>query len=298
MQDYNFGEVAPFAPLANSTLLKQTEEIERPAQGDGKLHRDNARIEFLGADSFVVADMDAYVEAIPAIDGSSDEGGEGGQESGGTESGSTEPVEEVSTSYEIVSDEESWNSSFANGVLKAYYEKYPSEDLWNNAENRAANFNDRHYEGTIDGVAVEADVTWASADAQKLTVGGDVYYAAIFYDFELRDLELFNDVALTESAGKTFVMTAGYYANCEHSYQGWIANGAQAPWICPNFLNDDPAAKIIFRYEGLDDVTPWGDALFGNGEGHKAWGTASAVAELGVNDFDESKFQMVLLKNA
>ena len=77
--------------------------------------------------------------------------------------------------FEVISDEESWNASFENGVLKLYYAANPSEDLWNNTTNKAASYNDRHYEGTIDGETVEAAVTWASEAAQKLTIDGVDY---------------------------------------------------------------------------------------------------------------------------
>ena len=88
-------------------------------------------------------------------------------------------------------------------------------------------------------------------------------------------------------------MTAGYYVGCEHSYQGWIANGAQTPWICVDFTDADANVKIIFRYDG-NDVYPWNDKVFGNGEGHKAWGIASLPAECGGTD--TSKLQIILEK--
>lgn len=319
MQQYNFGHEAPMAPLADSTLIEQTEEVEIPARQTG-LYRDNPNPEYLGAMQMVVTDTDKYVEAIPAIDGSSDEGGEGGQESGGTESGSTEPVEEVSTSYEIISDKESWETSFASGVLKAYYEKYPSEDIWNSKEGRACNFNDKIYTAKVytdpagEGEYEEKQFAafWLSDEVQKITeIGGDenVYYIPMFYDVPNQIYEMFcNAPGGYAAKAADLADSSSHYIKVESmsfggegvgpAYEGWIANGAQTPWICPNFMNEDPAAKIIFRYEGLDDVTPWGDTLFGNGEGHKAWGTASAPVELGINDFDESKFQMILLKNA
>ena len=212
----------------------------------------------------------------------------------GNETFFEDPTFEVTNSVEFVSDEASWNASFANGVLKAYYEKYPSEDLWHNTENRGASYNDRHYEGTLDGEAVEADIRWASDKSQKLIIGSAEYYAAIFYDFTLRELPLFNDAALTESADKVFVMTAGYYVNCSPSYAGWIANGAKAPWVCVNFINSDPAAKIIVKYEGYDDARPWGDSLFGNGKGHKAWGIESLQKAFDADATNTNKVQVVL----
>ena len=53
-----------------------------------------------------------------------------------------------SDSYDYIYDEASWNASYANGGLKAYYEWSDAanapykEDLWNTVENRAANIND------------------------------------------------------------------------------------------------------------------------------------------------------------
>ena len=34
------------------------------------------------------------------------------------------------TTFEYIYDETTWNESFANGVLKQYYAKYPDEDMW------------------------------------------------------------------------------------------------------------------------------------------------------------------------
>lgn len=34
------------------------------------------------------------------------------------------------TTFEYIYDEATWNESFANGVLKQYYAKYPDEDMW------------------------------------------------------------------------------------------------------------------------------------------------------------------------
>ena len=287
MQQYNFGHEAPMAPLADSTLIEQTVEVEIPARQTG-LYRDNPNPEYLGAMQMVVTDTDKYVKAIPAIDGSSDEGGEGGQESGGTESGSTEPVEEESTAYDYVYDEASWNASEANGALKKYHEKYPEEDWWNNAANRACNYNDRVYEGTVDSVNVVATAGWASEAAQSITIDNVTYYGAIFYGFDAQDIELFNDVALTESAGKTFAITSIHYSDdCGRSWQGAINNpGAQYPWICPNFA-DEEKAQVIFRYEGSDDIKPWGDKEIN-------WGCES-VAKLYGDEFDIEKFKMIII---
>ena len=51
--------------------------------------------------------------------------------------------------WDYIKDEASWNASYANGALKGYYVwadeagSYPyKEDLWNEADQRAANWND------------------------------------------------------------------------------------------------------------------------------------------------------------
>ena len=56
---------------------------------------------------------------------------------------------ETTTNYDIIKNESTWNASYESGCLAKYYpwadEKgsYPyKEDLWNNAANRAANWND------------------------------------------------------------------------------------------------------------------------------------------------------------
>ena len=209
---------------------------------------------------------------------------------------------EGSDSFDYVYDEQSWQDSYQNGAIKLYYEANPSEDLWNEEANRAANFNDRHYKGTIDNESVESDAQWESDNAQSITINDVKYYMAIFYDFDSHECELFNDVALSESANKTFVITETGYAHCTHCWAGAInAPGAKYPWICPHF-DSDVNAKIIFKYEGKDDVYPWGDIIFGNGEDHKAWGCASVPVELGEEflltngetSFDKDKFEMLL----
>lgn len=203
------------------------------------------------------------------------------------------PVYEVSNAFTYVHDEASFNESKANGGLKLYYEAYPTEDLWNETENRAANFNDRHYIGTIDGVNVESDAKWVSENTQSITVDDVTYYMAIFYHFDPCECELFNDAELTESANKTFIISSTSYAHCTNCWNGAVnAPGSTVPWIVPYFT-EDVNAKIIFRYEGKEDVYPWGDKIFG---ASRSWGVASIAKELGISaaDFDITKFQMVL----
>lgn len=198
------------------------------------------------------------------------------------------PTRTESTSYEFINDEVSWNESYANGVLKQYYAKNPSEDLWNASANRAANWNDRVYVAEVGGVEGEYAATWGET-YQKLTKDNEVYYVTMdavaggTYD-------LYLDEGVTP-ANTTITINEITYPNCEPSYQGFIGNGGQLPWICPNF-GEDVNAKVIFDYDGTE-YTPWGDTIFGTGEGHKAWGIESAV-NLGITDFDISKFKMYL----
>ena len=203
------------------------------------------------------------------------------------------PAEEESDAYDYVFDEDSWNESEANGALKKYHEKYPEEDWWNNAADRACNYNDRLYKGTLDSEEVESLVEWASGDAQKLTINGDVYYGPIFYGFVPQDVELFNDIDLTESAGKVLLISEiTYNGDCSRCWKGAINNpGAQYPWVCPNF-EDDVDAKVVFRYEGAEDEMPWGDKVFHAGD----WGCES-VAKVYGDDFDIDKFKMILKRD-
>jgi len=207
-----------------------------------------------------------------------------------------EPIEVESTEYDYIFDEASWNASEANGALKKYHTKYPEEDWWNNVANRACNYNDRVYIGTlIDSEAsanVSASATWASDAAQKITIDGIEYYGAIFYGFEPQDVVLFNDIALTESVNKTLsISSITYSSDCSRSWAGAINNpGAKYPWVCPN-ITEDVNAKIRFEYEGAEPVYPWGDKLFNAGD----WGCES-VAKLFGDDFDISKFKMILIK--
>lgn len=140
---------------------------------------------------------------------------------------------EEEASWVYVNNEESWNESYTNGALKDYYEANPTEDLWNSSENRAANYNDRVYEGTLDGESTQCSVEWASDNAQKLTFSTGEYYAAIFYELDPKDIELFTDVELTVSTGKTFNATSVHYSDsCQHSYRGAVnAPESTLPWV-------------------------------------------------------------------
>ena len=89
---------------------------------------------------------------------------------------------------------------------------------------------------------------------------------------------------------------------CPQCWQGAInAPGAKYPWIVPYFTRD-VNSKLIFKYDGKEDVMPWGDAVFGVGDGRKQWGCASIPVEFnddsfdikGQNLFDINKFKMIL----
>lgn len=162
-------------------------------------------------------------------------------------------------SWSFITDETSWNESYQNGGLKKYYQKYPEEDWWNTIADRACNYNDRVYEGTIGEDNVTCSVEWASNDAQKITIGENTYYGAIFYGFEPQDVELFNDVALEESANKTLHITSIHYnGDCEQCWKGAInAPGAVYPWAVIDNVGD---AKVEMYYD--DQVCyPWGKSV-------------------------------------
>jgi hypothetical protein len=96
------------------------------------------------------------------------------------------------------------------------------------------------------------------------------------------------------------------YPGFTHSWLGTInAPDAKLPWIAPHFENMNGQFRIVFKYEGKDDVRPWNDTVFGKND--KVWGVASVAQEFGDNSFlipengnegestfDISKFQLVL----
>ena len=56
-------------------------------------------------------------------------------------------AEQVAGQWDYIYNEASWNASYENGALKDYYEYYDAaspykEDLWNEADQRPANWND------------------------------------------------------------------------------------------------------------------------------------------------------------
>ena len=108
---------------------------------------------------------------------------------------------------------------------------------------------------------------------------------------------------------------------CVQCWEGAVnAPDAKFPWVCPNF-NTDVNAQIVFKYDGFEDVKPWGNNVFGVGRKtdgtDRMWGIASVAEEFGnntflipecaqnarpewegtpANDFDLNIFKMVLVK--
>ena len=223
-----------------------------------------------------------------------------------------------SNSFEVVSDEASWNESYANGVLKQYYTKYPDEDLIStdpSTPDKTATFNDRIYVGTIGDSETEVrfKAGWL-AKAQSITNVDDpteVYYMerldkesqyygtddewkAQYPTFHGKSWTLYTDQELTQEAGKVFNIVTLEFDGFDHTYAAWIANGAQAPWICVNFIDQDINSKPVFKYEGKEDVKPWGDTIFGNGEGQKTWGIESLPSAFGPDATDPTKFNLFI----
>ena len=223
-----------------------------------------------------------------------------------------------SNSFEVVSDEASWNESYANGVLKQYYTKFPDEDLIStdpSTPDKTATFNDRIYVGTIG--ASETEVRFKAgwlAKAQSITNVDDpteVYYMerldkesqyygtadewkAQYPTFHGKSWTLYTDQELTQEAGKVFNIVTLEFDGFDHTYAAWIANGAQAPWICVNFIGQDVNSKPVFKYEGKEDVKPWGDTIFGSGEGQKAWGIESLQSAFGPDATDPTMFNLFI----
>ena len=125
-----------------------------------------------------------------------------------------------------------------------------------------------------------------------------------------------NDARKDPDTGEYILDNNGNYIydNCERCWLGAVkAPGAKYPWIVPYF-EDDVNAKLIFRYEGKEDVMPWGDKLFGIGKkedgSDRLFGAASVASEFGDNNFlisenrtdggestfDINKFEMILVQ--
>jgi len=212
--------------------------------------------------------------------------------------------DEESNQYEYIYDEASWNASYADGVLKEYYEANPSEDLWNEAENRPVNFNDKVYTAKVYlDAAGEGEYEtkqfaayWLSEEVQRLTEVGseNVYYIPMFYDVPNTVFEMFCNAPggamakaadLTDSSAHYIRIESADFtgAGVGHSWQAASDNnGARFPWIAVSF-NGGVKKYIKFEYEGKDAVYPWGDKTFGTGD--KTWGIASVAKEWEDNGF-------------
>lgn len=169
-------------------------------------------------------------------------------------------VETLTKKWDYIKDESTWNAAYEKEPLQKYYEDHPEEDLWNTTENRAVNFNDRWYTGTIDGEEVSCGTSWAADGVQKITVDGTDYFFEIWgYDLTPKDCELFSNVEMTESTGKTFeIATVSFSENCVHCWQGAInAPGASYPWA----VIDVPAEfHGTIKCEYKETVKyPWGE---------------------------------------
>lgn len=125
---------------------------------------------------------------------------------------------EIIPEWEYIWNEETWDESYANGLLKDYYvwadEKgaYPyKEDLWNEKEGRAANWNDIVKEN---GTPVEFEDGYHYVD--------------------------------------------GDGNPCVRCWAGALgAQGAAYPW-CAVKIDNPFTGKIKFNYDGGEDVYPWG----------------------------------------
>lgn len=180
-----------------------------------------------------------------------------------------DPVETESDSFNYIHDKASWNYSYENGGLKKYY-------IWSDAVN-APYKEDLIYTDPETGATRAANLN----DAKKDPDTGEY---------------------LLDDNGNYI------YENCGRSWAGaFAAPGAKYPWIVPNF-DTDVNSTIKFQYEGKDDVTPWGDAVFGIGRkadgSDRLFGCASVPTELGEEfledaeentTFDLSKFKMILV---
>ena len=249
-----------------------------------------------------------------------------------------DPAEEVYINdypnVEYIVDQQSWEDSFNNGgIMAKYYETYPDNDLIAiDGSNKTATFNDRIYLGTITGEENEKrfKAGW-SEKSQSLTNESDpseVYYIkrldeespyygtadewkAQYIKFHGMSWQLYSDALLTTPVeGKEIYIRTLVFDGFTHTYAGMVANGGKLPWIgawFTNEFNEEDGVHLIFKYEGKDDIKPWGDIVFGKGEGQKVWGFASISDEykdnaLAIQDcggegtFDQSKFSLVLEK--
>lgn len=233
-----------------------------------------------GGNSLEVVDVDAIME-------NGDEPGPGPK---------PEPVE-VEAEYDFIYNESTYNAALGNAPLQRYYEDYPEEDCYNTAEGRACNYNDRLYTGMLDGEEVNGQAQWASEAAQKITIGNDEYYAAIFYGFNPQTLELFNDVDLTESTGKSYEITkVEYNEGCTQSWLG--VNKDAFPWCAVN-LPMPFQGTVKFTYDETNVV----ERQINSEHGYyivqiaPMFGEEYKIDENDQTTFDDSKLVVTLITN-
>ena len=164
--------------------------------------------------------------------------------------------------WEYIVDENSWNESYNDGVLKVYYEwadekgAYPyKEDLWNQKEQRAANWNDIVKEN---GVPVEFEDGYHYVD--------------------------------------------GDGNPCVRCWLGALnAPGAKYPW-CAVAVPNPFSGTIRFNYDGGEGVYPWGEGYrsftrgFGIASIPDELGMEYILDQEGKTSFDPSKLVVTLEK--
>ena len=210
----------------------------------------------------------------------------------------SEIITEEETTFEYIHDEATWNASYANGALKSYYANNPDEDRWNVAENRAGNFNDKVYEVEIGNGVYDFAAHWETDDVQSIkniADANEVYYLDMFYAVDENEHELFNDVALSESAGKSarFRKVKWNDETCPQCWQGAInAPGAVLPWawIAVVVTDEYAGGKVKLVYDG-------GEPVYLTKEGGFQTGYAiESATKLFGEDFDSSKLHAFLVK--
>ena len=208
--------------------------------------------------------------------------------------------------YEYIYDKASWEASYADGVLKEYYELYPNEDLWNFDTNSAPGFNDKIYTCEVyTDAACEGEYEVKQFHAQWYSDNGvqriyDVddpitdYYIPTFFDTPTQIFELFAGAEggyvatpddLVYPAGKWIKVKEVSFGgpNVRPAWEAAVqAPGAQFPWIALKVENVENQI-VKFEYEGKDPVYPWGEKRFGLGG--KSWGIASVAKEWEENGF-------------
>lgn len=215
-------------------------------------------------------------------------GGEGSEEP--TPPTPVEPTVYDMTWY-LIHDEATWNEAYntEGSPLKRYYDAYPEEDLWNTKYNRAVNFNDRWYTGTIDGKEVSCGTTWAADGVQKIKVDDVDYYFEIWsYGLDPKNVALFNDVAMTDPVDKTFEIATVVFdpETCVHCWEGTInAPGAKLPWAVVDVKSpydlSEHDGKIEFQYDG-SNYYPFGNEF----RKFKGFGIVSLPSLIGIETID------------